>query len=120
VIRTLAILAVILAAGCASTRQASYVAGGTFGGKPFQVRIEGTEQGSSGVDLAAILAATMDGLRGDLLGALAAMKPQSPSSGPDWLQIAGGVGAGLTAATTGYLAVKKREQVRQTPGGKHS
>jgi len=54
-------------------------------------------------DLAALAAAAGQGATS--LGAVGAGTP--------WGTIIGGAGAALTAATTGYLALKKREQMRR-------
>ncbi len=52
-----------------------------------------------------------------LVGRAVAGISQAASPFP-WSNIVGGVGAALTAATTGYLALKKREQLKlPTKGG---
>jgi hypothetical protein len=115
----MALTCVLVLAGCYAERSvSSYTATGTLAGKPFAVRVDGQAQGTAGVDVAAAVSAALDGLRGDLVGAVTALRPaqiQAQPAGPDWLSLVGGAGAALTAATTGYLAVKKREQLR---GGK--
>jgi hypothetical protein len=114
----LALACVLVLAGCYSERsESSYTASGTFGGKPFAIRVDGQAQGTAGVDVAAAMSAALDGLRGDLVGAVTALRPAIPQQqDPGWLGIIGGAGAALTAATTGYLAVKKREQIRGSHG----
>jgi hypothetical protein len=70
------------------------------------IRRIGTEQEEShaGPDTEAITQAVAQGL--------AALGPVATGAGFPWSNVLGGVGATLTAATTGYLALKKREQMR--------
>ena len=42
--------------------------------------------------------------------------PLLATGGAPWLSILGGAGALATAATTGYLAIAKRSQMKQTKG----
>lgn len=70
-----------------------------------------TEETHAGPDTEAISQAVAQGLAS--AGILAA------GGGFPWSNVLGGVGAALTAATTGYLALKKREQMRgPSPGAK--
>ena len=62
------------------------------------------EQTKSGPDTEAITAAVTQGL--------AALLPAATSAAFPWTNILSGAGAAFTAATTGYLALKKREQMK--------
>jgi hypothetical protein len=77
------------------------------------IRRIGTEQEEThaGPDTEAITQAVAQGLAAT--GALAT------GGGFPWSNVLGGIGAALTAGTTGYLALKKREQMRgPSPGAK--
>lgn len=63
----------------------------------------------SGPDTDAITQAVAQGL--------ATIAPAVTGGGFPWSNVLSGVGAAFTAATTGYLAVKKREQLR-LPGAR--
>jgi hypothetical protein len=62
-----------------------------------------SEETRSGPDTDAITQAVVAGL--------ATIAPATGAAFP-WSNVLGGVGAAFTAATTGYLALKKREQMR--------
>ena len=70
------------------------------------IRRVGTEQEEThaGPDTEAITQAVAQGL--------AAAAPLATSAAFPWSNVLGGVGAAFTAATTGYLALKKREQMK--------
>jgi len=74
---------------------------------PFRVTGETTtvSETKTTVDKQEILDTIKEGIQ---LG-IAAMNPATP-----WAQIAGGVGGLATVATTGYLALAKRDQIKKT------
>jgi hypothetical protein len=70
------------------------------------IRRVGTEQGETraGPDMDAITQAVTQGL--------ASLTPLATGTAFPWSNMLSGVGAALTTATTGYLALKKREQMK--------
>jgi hypothetical protein len=78
------------------------------------IRRVGTESAEShaGPDTDAITQAVVAGL--------ATIAPVATSAAFPWSNLLGGVGAAFTAATTGYLALKKREQMKPSPAKRES
>ncbi len=63
-----------------------------------------SEETHTGPDTDAIAQAVAQGL--------ATLAPMATGAAFPWSNVLGGVGAAFTAATTGYLALKKREQMK--------
>jgi hypothetical protein len=98
---------------------------GTENGKPVDLttirRTQTETQTTAGIDPQAIASAVSTAVSAAIPGAdsigraVAAAFPK-PEPANDWPTLAGTVGATLTAATTGYLALKKREQMKAPRG----
>ncbi len=124
------ILAALLLAGCTrSESQARTVeverTTGTENGKPVDlttVRKTQTEtQATTGIDpqaiagaVSAAVAAAIPGA--DAIGKAVAASLPAPENGVGWAELAAGIGATATTVATGYLAVAKRGQIKQTKG----
>lgn len=120
-------LAVILVTSCAQTQERSVrVREGIEQGKPTRwVEREQSESRTQVVDPQAIGAAVGEAVRGAVPGAdaiaaaLKAIIPQPVSAPPketDWAMLAAGLGSSAGAALTGYLALKKRQQLNKPKG----
>ena len=88
----LALLAVLLLAGCYQTRTSNqYRAVGSFNGQPVELTVQGAEATDAGVDPVAAVQASLAALRGDLAGvsaAIAAQPPPAPPLAPEALEAA--------------------------------
>ena len=108
----------ILLGGCTQTQERSVrVREGVEQGKPTRwVEREQSESKTQVVDPQAIGAAVAEAVKGVVPGADALVSAFKAAAPPpketDWTQIGAAAGGLATVATTGYLALKKREQLR--------
>lgn len=112
----LCLLALVLS-GCKETERtaARFEVAGTLNGQPLKLRVVGGSDSvsQSSMDPAAIADAMAVTVGAAIKAAIPAWPTSQPAPTTDWPMLLSGVGAAATTAATGYLALKKREQMRQ-------